>query len=85
MKKFTCDQCSSSYASSQSLWNHKQRCKSSKPKDSYHNSPQYIDLIPSADVVTKPSTPNPKITALADAILNDGIIDAKDEPVELRR
>ena len=28
MKSFTCTKCGGRYASSQSLWNHKQRCKS---------------------------------------------------------
>ena len=33
MKRFSCDQCNKTYASSQSLWNHRQRCQSSKAAD----------------------------------------------------
>ena len=38
MKSSSCNQCGKTYASSQSLWNHKQRCKKSATS-------QYQDLV----------------------------------------
>ena len=40
MTRYICNQCHNSYASSQSLWNHKQRCKG-KPNAKSTNPRRY--------------------------------------------
>ena len=45
MKSFTCPKCNGVYASSQSLWNHRQRCKAVAPvKDNNHQRPNDSQL-----------------------------------------
>ena len=47
MKRFSCDRCNQTYASSQSLWNHRQRCKFSKSDDSCKELvPSHLDSNP---------------------------------------
>ena len=67
MKSFKCQECNKMYSSSQSLWNHKQKCKSSNPtKDNTGGRELDLKLSKIADKIvnnkeeiegsTKPST-----------------------------
>jgi hypothetical protein len=42
MKKFSCDKCNKSYSSPQSLWNHRQKCKSIEKKDMLPTPPEKL-------------------------------------------
>ena len=82
MKSFACTKCGGRYASSQSLWNHKQRCKSIIPPSdagvkifdnplltspSINHQPSQEKCSSFPDI-TKPAK-NPKLSAMID-ILN---------------
>ena len=53
MSSLTCLKCNGIYASSQSLWNHKQRCKAttSNTKNNYHQGENDLQLSRFADII----------------------------------
>ena len=49
MKTYTCGKCDKPYASSQSLWNHKQRCNGGSTYENDDRKPTKADMIQSED------------------------------------
>ena len=81
MKNYQCNQCDKIYASPQSLWNHKRRCKGRKEqiKDVSKFNYTQQSMEPAKHLA------NPKIEALVDAIINDGLQNVSDgEPAAKR-
>lgn len=84
---YICDRCNKSLASRQSLWNHRQRCngdvmKSSNMSDSMRTTPSNVTpAVGRKRSLDPPSLggekkiKNPKIQALLDAVIDDGITD----------
>ena len=77
---YICAQCGKSLASSQSLWNHKQRCKGTVQITSFQSSKKEKDKAPSTvkPIVLETYQPrppmNPKIQTLLNEIVDDGIV-----------
>ena len=61
-----CQKCGKQLASSQSLWNHRQRCMRDDPSDDIGRK-RPSDY----DGTTETRSKNPRIEALANAIIND--------------
>ena len=62
MMSFVCRKCDGKYASSQSLWNHKQRCKHIDPR---------IDRLVLAKSESRRRSTIPKMADLTDALINN--------------
>ena len=89
---YICTQCGKSLASSQSLWNHKQRCKDTgerrrcKQKLDDHTftstyPPHVIPVVSNQSSGSYQAKTNPKVQSLLDAIINEGIPTNKEKSV----
>ena len=84
---YICAQCGTSLASSQSLWNYKQRCKGTAQIISFQSSRKEKDkalstVKPIVLETYQPRPPmNPKIQTLLNEIVDDGIVHSQPSPL----
>ena len=84
---YICAQCGKPLASSQSLWNHKQRCKGTAQITSFQSSRKEKDKAPSTvkPIVLETYQPrppiDPKIQTLLDEMIDDGIVHSQPSPL----